>query len=315
VLSSEGGEHGGCIPPEELQESVEARLAGVAFSGKGAPRARITVKYVGEADARGWRVSVTLAELAGTIWGERSLATDGPDCRSLDDPLVLAIALMVDSELMRAQTALSETAPAAVTPAPEPDRPIPAPAVETAPGFAASRRGALKWRGAVHLGPALGLGLLPNAAWGGHVTGVVGVGVLLPLRARAELFVPQHVRLAPAGQVEFTTFTLGAGLCPTHRAVSYELGTCAGLSAAVLRARSAGLPITRRLTRTTAVVDASVIANWFFVRPWSLGAQVNLGLPLERPAYVYERPGLADQEVFRTSPLTVSVTTTAGVTF
>ncbi|HMJ10817.1 MAG TPA: hypothetical protein VK524_05390 [Polyangiaceae bacterium] len=313
-LSWDGGET--CLSPTELQESVEARLGRRVFSGQGAPNTRIAVSFVEQPARTGWQVSVAVAEPDGTIGGERLLATPTVDCHALDDPLILAVALMVDSELMRAQ---ARRAPQNQRPAPA--APIhrdvgrPQAPVETAPRFTAWRRQKLKWNGAVQLGPAIGLGLLPNVAWGGRVTGSVSVGNLLPLRVRAELFEPQRVDLAPAGHVEFCRFTLGAGLCPTHRMRSYELAACAGLSASVLRASSTGLVVSRQFSRTTPVVDASLGANWFFARRWSLGAESGIGLPLQRPVYLYERAGLADQTVFRMSPVTFTASVTIGATF
>lgn len=313
ALGWDGGAQGAaCLQPAELEDAVEARLGRVVFSGNGAPSAQLTVKYVEPEAAEGWRVSIAIAESDDTVWGERSLSTPEGDCRALDDPLILAVALMVDSELMRAR---ARAVPQHRRPAEAPRPPAPQPAVETAPGFAAWRRETLQLRGALQVGPVLGLGVLPNSAWGVHVAGSVSAGILPPLRARADLLLPQRVPLAPAGHVELSRFTLGAGLCPAHEFRVYELGVCTGLSAAMLRASSTGLVQTRRFIRTTAVFDASIRASWFFARSWTAGVESGIGVPLERPVYVYERPGLADQSVFRTSPVTFTATVALGAHF
>ncbi|HEY6560232.1 MAG TPA: hypothetical protein VI072_23265 [Polyangiaceae bacterium] len=313
ALGWDGGAQGAaCLQPAELEEAVEARLGRVVFSGNGEASARLTVNYVEPLAAEGWRVSIAIAESDDTIWGERSLSTPEGDCRALDDPLILAVALMVDSELMRART---RAVPQHEQPAEAPRPAAPPPAVETAPGFAAWRRETLELKGALQVGPVLGQGVLPNSAWGVHVAGSVSAGILPPLRVRADLFLPQRVALAPAGHLELSRFTLGAGLCPAHESRIYELGACAGLSAAILRTSSTGLVQSRRFIRTTAVFDASLRGNWVFAPSWTVGVESGIGVPLERPVYVYERPGLADQSVFRTSPVTFSATVALGARF
>ncbi|HEY5921134.1 MAG TPA: hypothetical protein VIV11_05665 [Kofleriaceae bacterium] len=101
-----------CIDAPALTTAVEARLGYRAF---GDAAAAVNIEAHVQAKAPGWHVAIAVRRDDGTALGARELDERSPDCRVLDEALVLMIALIVDPDAaMRASP--PTVAPAAPPP-------------------------------------------------------------------------------------------------------------------------------------------------------------------------------------------------------
>jgi len=169
------GEH--CATREEISASVEAVLERHAFETdpETAPWASVLRVQIHPPDAAGhYRASVTLlpppSEATGAPPTTREIAAPAADCRSLDEPLALVVALMIDS---------GSAPPAEAAPAPPPEEPPrkkppdeePTGPILTAPRLAEDSRTSLALE--VGLEAHLGLGILPSPALGAGLDVIV----------------------------------------------------------------------------------------------------------------------------------------------
>ena len=139
-----------CLGEEGLVQAVNDYLGRQAFaSGSVELVLQVTVERLPD---RMWRAVLELRDRAGTVLGSRELASSTDLCASLNEPLVLAVALMVDSE------AEPEPAPPPVEVVPEPESDLPEPPPVPRPQPAAAR-----WALSGNASVAVEAGLLPAA--------------------------------------------------------------------------------------------------------------------------------------------------------
>lgn len=218
------GPEADCLGAERLIDAVDEYLGRAAFT---AAPADISLHVRVERSASGWRALVQLGESAsGRVLGERELVTEDLRCASLEEPLKLTVALLVDSDL---------SAPA---PPPPPVAPPPKPVMdldETAPPAThAATAVQVRPRIVADLGVLAEFEALPALSPGIEL----GVGVApwrwLLLRVSGTGYLPQG-RNAGASEVGFTLAYAGASLCPAGSAGErWELALCAGVRAGTL---------------------------------------------------------------------------------
>ena len=83
-----------CITLPELATRVEKRVSGLSFVP--AAEAEINVEGSIARTAAGWAATLVISDAGGQVLGRRELASNTSDCRSIDDALVLVIALALD---------------------------------------------------------------------------------------------------------------------------------------------------------------------------------------------------------------------------
>jgi hypothetical protein len=103
----------GCIGTHDLAQRVEAILHRGAIVSAAA--ADLSIEGHAETKSpKGYRAVIVVADGRGERLGKRELVTDDADCRALDEPVSLAIALMIDPD------ALTRPPPDHVDPPPPP---------------------------------------------------------------------------------------------------------------------------------------------------------------------------------------------------
>jgi hypothetical protein len=92
VTRGDGAE--ACITARELAQRVEARLGHATFVS--AAQADLFVDARIARAGRGWRATVSASRASGAHVGVRKLESASRDCHSLDEDLVLVVALVID---------------------------------------------------------------------------------------------------------------------------------------------------------------------------------------------------------------------------
>jgi hypothetical protein len=179
---------------------------------------------------RTWRAVLELRDPSGTALGARELVSSTELCASLDEPLVLAVALMVDSE----------AEPAPISPVAEPE-PEPEPEPPAAPP---PRRAPPAWRWAVDVDASVAVeaGLLPAARPGLELGLELEAASWLSARVSGFAFLPAASELP--GNAEVGIWLAGGvlALCPGIRAGrGFRAALCAGPVYGLLVATSRGL--------------------------------------------------------------------------
>jgi hypothetical protein len=255
-----------CVSKSELEQAVQAQLGRIAFVEAGALTALVVRVRLAESSPGHFRAVVTSEGVPATepsAASKRELEAAG-DCRALDEPLALVVALLVDAEPE------PPPLPPAPAPAPEPP-PEPSPPAEdtgpvsSAPSWESAPAG--PWHLALGASGEVGFGLLPHIAGGGSLALVVTPPAWPGLRLRAAGFAPDRARAAPGAWLGVTLLFGGAGVCPELGVVG-RLGfeACLGVEATLLRVVSHGLDAPRRTLRFGGQATVALLA-WF-----SLGA-------------------------------------------
>jgi hypothetical protein len=142
----------GCIDEATLAATVERTLEQPVFHGPGAIAATLDGD-VGKSPT-GWEAKIVLRPNDGDTV-ERTIGTTADDCARLDDSIAVVVAMMVDGVHEPKQTP-APPAPLRVSPAPIRASTTPKPAP-------------MSIKVDVEAGPALAIGLLPNASPGGYL--------------------------------------------------------------------------------------------------------------------------------------------------
>ena len=109
-----------CIDAPALTAAVEARLRNRVF---GETDAAVIIEAHVQTMTPGWHVAIAVRRDDGTLIGKRELDERSPNCRVLDEALVLMIALIVDPDAAMRTTASSAPPPIAAPPIAQPSRP------------------------------------------------------------------------------------------------------------------------------------------------------------------------------------------------
>jgi hypothetical protein len=213
-----------CITPHDLAARVEARLGRGTFVSAAQADLFIDARVVPA--GRGWRATVAASRANGSHVGVRELSSPSADCHSLDDDLVLVVALVIDPLATERPRATASVAPVVHDLVYVPVA-VPAPA----PAWSFEARAATTILGG--LLPALAPGLeaalvtTPPGAW------PIELGVVATGSAHAD----------DGGHGAEARAVLGSvALCPALVVRDrYRLQLCAGGAAGALVVRSHGL--------------------------------------------------------------------------
>lgn len=118
-----------CIVASKLAADIEANLGRRVFVTT-ADADLVVEGAIGPQDDGGFKATLRVANRAGEMLGRRELASDDPDCRSLDEQLALVISVMIDPDAQLRPVPppkVIEPPPPEPRPTPEPPAPQPPP--------------------------------------------------------------------------------------------------------------------------------------------------------------------------------------------
>jgi hypothetical protein len=288
-----------CERGASVREGVEAYLGRTVFADAGGNVVRVRLSRVEEQGKRRVVARVTQEDASGKAWGERSVSGD-ESCASLDEPLTLVVALLVDAP--EPTTAVEpERAP---PPPPPPELVTPSSEIVTAPSFEESAQSPGHW---VVLGfGAATLGATPELAVGAGLAVSVKPRGFWGLGLEAAGFGPSRVALE-AGSLDLSLMLAAASLCPLQGAnESAWWSACASFGGARLHARSRGLLEARAESQWFALPGLSVRAARIVGKHWLLGGGVQAGLPIGPDRYVYRDADGRRQAAFQVSSLVLT---------
>jgi len=303
-----------------VQAGVEAYLGRAVFSADGRLVVRVSLSRLEEAGAARVVARVRQEDASGRAWGERTVAGDNT-CASLDDPLTLVVALMVDGPPVEEDSMALEATSPSPTPPPPKQTQTPREAPEPAPGegreiqTAPSLERALTAPGhAAFLGLGLlSMGALPSPAWGGGVVatlkpeGFWGIGVEAGALARQR-------KALGSGHIDLSLLLLRASLCPLQ-GVDGKVwwSACASMGVARLRAESHDLLDSRSRSEWIPLPSASVRAAWLPGHALLVVAGLEAAFPVSPDRYIYRDPQGMRHTAFEVSQLMVTANLGVGV--
>lgn len=290
-----------CIATQALARSVEERLGRHVFVS--AAEADVSVEGRIEkraGSAPGWRSVITIRDSKGALLGTRELDRPDASCASMNEPLALVIAVMIDPEAKLSSTPapLSPSPPPATTP-PAPPPPLPpatAPAAPVAAEPVATPKPRAKepWR---FQGDAVGTvntGLAPEVGLGASIAGTLFLPTIpLGFRGYASLFAPTKATQDDA-RASFDLFYLGGAICPTLRRPAITLMLCFGGHLGVIRSHpeTQGRNVDDKTEGLwNAVSEARITIP--IAAPLAITGGVSGVLPLLRPTFGYTRSDTA----------------------
>jgi hypothetical protein len=290
----------GCVGTRDLARAVETLLGQPLFVS--ASQAELSIEgRVEPRRAGGFRALVSVSNRGGQSLGSRELSTDEAECGALDEPVALAIALMVDPDATLAPKPAAE----AEEPPPlrEPETQViekqvpvyvPVPIEQPAPPAPAA------WRGDVFAAAALGAGYLP----GPHLAAVAGASLeppsLVPLEAVISLLLPQEESAGRGAAVSFFLARLGLFVCPvSHRGDLVAARLCAGGEAVLISAAGEGFDADGAGVRGQLAAAARARLSARIVGPLALAGAAGASVPVTRERFVYHEASGAEVELFR----------------
>jgi hypothetical protein len=312
----EGAE--GCIGTRQLAAAVEALLGREVFVS--AARAEVSIEGRVRAGEEGWQAALTVADAEGRILGERQLDSVEGSCRSLDEPIALAIALMIDPD--------AALGPALAPPsAPEPALPralspqivveerlvyVPAAAPAAADHGASEEDG---WQLGVRAGPSATVGLLPEIGFGVTAAVLVEPPWLIALEASAAIYLPRSASLE-GHSADFALGYVGLAPCPLHhRFADLALALCAEVQLGRLWADGVDARGPWQRHQLVANLAPRARADYRIVGPLQLGLGLGAAIPLVREPFRLHLDDESDGELFRLPPVAAQADLAVGLTF
>jgi hypothetical protein len=228
-----------CITVPELGSRIENHLGRKALVSPSAGDVAIEARVARIAGGR-YKATVGGTRRDGTPLGTRELVSPTSDCRSLDDGLVLVVALMIDPDAL-------EPARAAIA-APPPPPPPPSPVEKSVTREVVHERiivhevervpvPAPAWRVQAALSGAASVARVPGVAPAATFTVRAGPSRLVAFELTLGV-VPLQTLDVDAHAVDYTLVEGGLAYCPTVALGHYvSLGGCAGLRAGAIRSR------------------------------------------------------------------------------
>lgn len=304
--------HGGpgtesCAKAEELQRAAEVQLERQVFVAPGSPaRLTLVVEVERREEPRGFHATVRVEAEDGRDPGTRELDVSGDDCRALDEPLALVVALMADTELSRPlEPAEPEPEP------PEPPEPRPpvvhdderdlAP-IETGPAPSPPA----PWRAELGASIVGAYAVLPAPSIGGDLALVVAPGSFPEVMLHGAAFLPREEPLPADTAVRFLFAYGGVSLCPelasSERAL---LRGCIGPAVGALRAESRGLTNGRDTTRLVIASEIGLRGRFELGRGVLATAALSFLLPLRPETFTYKSDGQSEN-IFQMGHLAIA---------
>jgi hypothetical protein len=266
-----------CIDGQELAAKVQATLGRPVSvptgGGTGRPDPGGGELLWGQVSplSGGWIAVVELRSASGATL-RREVALDAPDCRQLDEAIVLVVALMADAASPRV---------------PRLSLPVPGPTVS------------------VGIGPDLEVasGMLPGVAVGFGLEGDIAIPPLLHATFWAHGWpMSEATDKASGGRLAAWTFGLGPCIGPVGRDRVGFFG-CVGASGGVIYSSGVGLDLS--LSRARPYWQGEVRAGVRFRASGPIHIRLELGLavPAVRDSYSFKMADGAVDTVFRTASL------------
>lgn len=303
-----------CARAEVVKRSVETYLGRSVFTASGDVVIRVTLKRLETPGARPQIVAtVNQRDRGGKSWGERNVAGDA-DCASLDEPLTLVVALMVDSPIA------TETAATRPTPLPPPppndtsdESSQASDEIQTAPSLARALE-APAHAAVLALGGA-SLGMLPDPS------SSFGLALLLKPKHFWGIAFEAHVagptqRALGTGSATSYLLLAQAGLCPLQgESESAWWAACAGFAAGRLSVASHDLIGARRHHDWLWVPNLDLRAAWRLHRRWLIGGGMTAAFPLSADRYRYRDAEGGVHEAFQLSSFGLTTSLGLGLLF
>jgi hypothetical protein len=311
VLSWDRGQlEAPCERAAVVRQGVEAYLGRAVFAATGDIVVRVRLSRGDEPGAR-VVATVTKETRDGEVRGERSVSGDA-SCESLDEPLTLVVALMVDT-VEAPVTAEAEPAPA-LAPPPSPPLPlepahdgeiITAPSLEQGPPSAS--------HGAVFGFGTANMGAEPAVAWGGSVALFYKPRHFWGMGLEGEALAVQRSALE-SGSLAISVATLGADLCPLHDVEGHAWWSlCISGRVARVHAKSHGLAEAVASTQLVVMPGVAARAAYVVGKRFLVGGGLQASFPVSPDRYVYRDRLGGVHQAFALSPLVLSVNFGVGL--
>lgn len=294
-----------CLGEEQLARAVNDYLGREAFaSGSVELVLRVNVERL---EDRSWRAVLELRDLSEHVLGKRELTTKDDRCSSLDEPLMLATALMVDSEPE------PEPPPTRAKPPPELES---EPEGESEPGISDPAPSAppTPWVFHAVAGLSFELGLLP-AARPGWAVALELAPSWWSVRVGGVGFQPASVDVAPGARAEFELLAARLLFCSdVGESGAPRVTLCTGPLVGALRAESTGVAAARSTWRRVLAISFGVSAELPLAERWALAPEAVAVLPYRPEAFTVSEDG-RPRELFRASGLSFLATLGASFKF
>lgn len=313
-----------CIATQALARSVEERLGRHVFVS--AAEADVSVEGRIEKRGAGWHSVITIRDGKGALLGTRELDRADGACTTMNDPLALVIAVMIDPEaklvtssspppLPPAAAPAAPPAPAAAPAAPPPAAPPPAGPSDVDMG--PKPRAKEPWRFQGDAVVTMNSGIAPGVDPGGSIAGTLFLpnGIPIGLRGYGSLFLPTKAT-ADGASASFDQFYLGSAICPTLRRPTVTLMLCFGGHLGVLRSHpeTQGRDVEDKTEAIWNGVSEGRITVPLFA-PVALTGGVSAVLPLLRPTFGYTRSDATNTPANLHKVSAFAVAADAGVGF
>lgn len=302
-----------------IQAGVEAYLGRPVFGAAGELVVRVSLTAV--EDKGGTRVvaKVTQETSDGRAWGERVVNGEG-DCASLDEPLTLVVALMVDAPASAPEA--TPSAPPEPPAEPESERSSPEnepPAsvdehqIETAPSLekAVTAPGHMVF---LAFG-LLSMGVLPSTGGGAGVLASFKPRGFWGLGLEAGALLPQRTPLG-TGSLETSLFLVSGSLCPLQGVANATWwSACGQLGTGRLRAQSRDVLGAKTRSDWFALPGASVRGGWLPGRQLLVSVGLEALFPVSPDRYVYRTSDGMKEVALEPSPLMIAAELGVGLLF
>jgi hypothetical protein len=304
-----------CERAQQVREGVEAYLGRAVFAVDAELKVRVRLTRPA-ANAGNVVALVTQEDATGQSWGERVVTGDG-SCESLDEPLTLVVALMVD----RPASEASEPTSSIVTSPPRAPRPSATVVVEDQPPTEISTTPSLERARAAPghvalLVSALGaMGATPAFGFGGGLALVWKPRGFVGLSLDASVVLPRSVSLE-SGSLRVSVQSLDLGICPlqgTDGAAWWSL--CGGVALARIHVRSRDLLEAKATSQYLAMPGLRARAATVLAERWLVGGGVAAAVPLSADRYTYRDAGGEEHTAFELSSPIVTASAFVGALF
>jgi hypothetical protein len=297
-----------------VREGVEAYLGRSVFAVDGSVVVRVRLERVQEVGRARVVARVSQEDASGKIWGERIVSGDEA-CSSLDEPLTLVVALMVDSPEAPRSAPENQPPPDPLAPPKPPKQPVLVDdrpeEIETAPNL----ERALDSPGhAAFLGLGLvSMGALPEPGAGAGLVALVKPRNFWGLGVEAQLLAPQRETLG-SGRLVVSLLLARGSICPLQGIDGgVWWSACASFGVARLRTESQNLLGAKARGEWIAVPSASVRAAWVFDERWMLTGGLEAVFPVSPDRYVYRDEQGLKHQAFEMSPVNLTANLGIGV--
>lgn len=278
-------ESASCPTASDMIRAVESRLRRTVFVESSKADVELTVSI--ERSGREWAARLELLDADRNTLGSRALRSASHDCAALKDVLPVVVALLVDASRQHVQLALPQPTYVPTTPTPAAPKPLQQQAAHaTRAPPARDRSLELGW-----VASAEGqYGLLPGAAPGGKLTGIIDSRTL---HASFELWLAALSSSDDRKALWLSLFAAGTGVCRGLWRDRLHWRGCAGAGIGSLRGIGRGFEVNLSTGSLHVDARASTQLDLPIARPWFLRLEAGLVFPLVRPRFLGEmEPGV-----------------------